>query len=414
MGDMTQLDAHRAAEAIARHSYGKLVAYLAARNRDVAAAEDALSEAFAAALVEWPRNGCPEKPEAWLLTVARRRLIDGARRRVTSERAADDVRDVVAAIAPSEEPDIPDQRLALMFACTHPSIDVAIRAPLMLQTVLGLDAARIASAFLVSPATMSKRLVRAKEKIRSAGIPMQIPTRDELPTRLGDVLDAIYAAYAEGWNDHAATDTARRQLADEALFLGHILVDLAFDEPEALGLLALMLHIEARRHARRYQDGDYVPFDEQDPARWDSAMITAAEKLLHRAAEFGVIGRYQIEAALQSAHVHRRRGGVTNWDDVVNLYDALLQYSASPVVAINRALAIAEIDGASAGLAVMPDAAEDSRLVEYQPYWAARASLLARTGAHADAHYAYEMAIGLEADPAVRAFLQRRLKRIQM
>jgi RNA polymerase sigma-70 factor (ECF subfamily) len=407
-------DAHRAAEAIARHSYGKLVAYLAARNRDVAAAEDALSDAFAAALVEWPRNGCPDKPEAWLLAVARRKLIDGARRRIASERAADDVRDIVAAIAPNDDTEIPDQRLALMFACTHPSIDVAIRAPLMLQTVLGLDAARIASAFLVSPATMSKRLVRAKEKIRSAAIPMQIPTRDELPARLADVLDAIYAAYAEGWNDHAATDTARRQLADEALFLGHILVDLAFDEPEALGLLALMLHVEARRHARRNETGDYVPFDEQNPRRWDSAMISAAEKLLRRAAELGVIGRYQIEAALQSAHVHRRRCGVANWDDVVNLYDALLKFSASPVVAINRALAIAESDGASAALVAMPDAAQDARLIEYQPYWAARAALLARTGAHADAHHAYEMAIGLESDPAVRAFLQRRLKCIQM
>jgi predicted RNA polymerase sigma factor len=407
-------DAHRAAEAIARHSYGKLVAYLAARNRDVAAAEDALSDAFAAALVEWPRNGCPDKPEAWLLAVARRKLIDGARRRITSDRAADDVRDLVAATATHDETEIPDQRLALMFACTHPAIDVAIRAPLMLQTVLGLDAARIASAFLVSPATMSKRLVRAKEKIRGAGIPMQIPTREELPARLADVLDAIYAAYAEGWNDHAATDTPRRQLADEALFLGHILVDLAFDEPEALGLLALMLHVEARRHARRNESGDYVPFDEQDPKRWDSAMISAAEKLLRRAAELGVIGRYQIEAALQSAHVHRRRCGVANWDDVVNLYDALLQFSASPVVAINRALAIAERDGASAAMVAMPDAAQDARLVEYQPYWAARASLLARTGAHVDAHHAYEMAIGLEADPAVRAFLQRRLKRVEI
>jgi RNA polymerase sigma-70 factor (ECF subfamily) len=409
MGDAMQLHAHRAAEAIARHSYGKLVAYLAARNRDVAAAEDALSDAFAAALVEWPRCGCPDRPEAWLLTVARRKLIDGARRRETGERFVDDVRDLVASIEPDDEAEIPDQRLALMFACTHPSIDIAIRAPLMLQTVLGLDAARIASAFLVSPATMGKRLVRAKEKIRAAGIPLRIPTRDELPPRLEAVLDAIYAAYAQGWNDHAGTDTARRQLADEALFLGHILVDLAFDEPEALGLLALMLHIEARRHARRSDAGDYVPFDEQDPARWDAAMIAAAETLLRRAAEVNAPGRYQVEAALQSAHVHRQRSGVANWNDVVHLYDALLQFSASPVVAINRALAVAECDGASAALAAMPDAAQDARLIEYQPYWAARASLLARAGVHAQAHHAYEMAIGLESDPAVRAFLQRRL-----
>jgi predicted RNA polymerase sigma factor len=414
LGDVTHLEAHRAAEAIARHSYGKLVAYLAARNRDVAAAEDALSDAFAAALVEWPRCGCPDKPEAWLLTVARRKLIDGARRRATTELAADDVRDIVASIQPDDDTEIPDQRLALMFACTHPSIDVSIRAPLILQTVLGLDAARIASAFLLSPATMGKRLVRAKEKIRAAGIPLRIPTREELPPRLEAVLDAIYAAYAQGWNDHAGTDTARRQLADEALFLGHILVDLAFDEPEALGLLALMLHIEARRHARRSDAGDYVPFDEQDPARWDSNMITGAETLLHRAAEGKASGRYQIEAALQSAHVHRRRSGVANWSDVVRLYDALLQFSASPVVAINRALAIAECDSAEVALIAMPHAADDTRLIEYQPYWAARAALLARTGAHAEARHAYEMAIGLESDPAVRAFLQRRLDSTQV
>ena len=351
MGDVTPNDAHRAAEAIARGSYGKLVAYLAARTRDVAAAEDALSDAFAAALTEWPRSGCPQRPEAWLLTVARRKLIDGARRRATGERAVDDVRDIVASIEPHDEAQIPDQRLALMFACTHPSIDIAIRAPLMLQTVLGLDAARIASAFLVSPATMGKRLVRAKEKIRGAGIPLRIPTREELPDRLDAVLAAIYAAYAEGWNDHAAADTPRRQLADEALFLGHILVELAFDEAEALGLLALMLHIEARRHARRDSAGQYVPFEQQDPARWDAGMIAAAEVLLRRAAEFHAPGRYQVEAALQSAHAHRRRSGADNWRDVVRLYDALLQFAPSPVVDINRALAIAECDGAVAGLA---------------------------------------------------------------
>ncbi len=411
---MTHHDAHRAAEAVARHSYGKLVAYLAARNRDVAAAEDALSDAFAAALVEWPRSGCPQRPEAWLLAVARRKLIDGVRRRATSEQAVDDVRDVVASLEPDCETEIPDQRLALMFACTHPSIDVGIRAPLMLQTVLGLDAARIGSAFLVSPATMGKRLVRAKEKIRAAGIPLQIPTREELPARLEGVLDAIYAAYAEGWNDHAAADTTRRQLADEALFLGHILVELAFDEPEALGLLALMLHIEARRHARRDAHGDYVPFDEQDSACWDAVMIAAAETLLRRAAELGVAGRYQIEAALQSAHVYRRRTNSANWRDVVVLYDSLLQFSASPVVAINRALAVAECDGLDAALAAMPDAAHDARLIQYQPYWAALASLFARMQHCAKAHHAYDMAIGLEADPAVRSFLQRKKDCIQM
>ncbi|MEP6484417.1 MAG: DUF6596 domain-containing protein, partial [Rudaea sp.] len=258
---MSATDAYRTAEAVARRSYGKLVAFLASRTRDVAAAEDALSEAFAAALSEWGAGACPQNPEAWLLTVARRKLIDASRRRRTSDDAAADVRALSDALNSTESADITDQRLALMFACAHPAIDAAIRAPLMLQTVLGFDAARIASAFLISPATMGKRLVRAKEKIRRAGIPFLIPDRDELAPRLECVLDAIYAAYAEGWHDPIGTDAARRDLAEEALFLGHIMVELAFDEPEALGLLALMLHTEARRNARRNSNGDYVPLD---------------------------------------------------------------------------------------------------------------------------------------------------------
>lgn len=402
--------AHETAEAIARRSYGKLVAFLAARLHDVAAAEDALSDAFAAALSDWPANGCPDNPEAWLLTVARRKSIDAARRQRTSDQAIDELRNLDDVLdSPSmRETEIPDQRLGLMFACAHPAIDAAIRAPLMLQTVLGLDAARIASAFLVSSATMGKRLVRAKEKIRGAGIPFTIPARDELGGRLECVLDAIYAAYSEGWNDPVGTEAARRELAEEAMFLGGILVELAFDEPEALGLLALMLYTEARRDSRRNGDGDYVPLDAQDASRWDASKIAAAETLTKRAGELRAPGRYQLEAALQSAHVHRRITGESNWKDIVVLYDALLASSDSPVIAINRALAVAEIDGAHAALAALPEAAAEPRLVEYQPYWAARASLLARTGAADEARHAYDVAIGLEHDHAVRRFLQRK------
>jgi predicted RNA polymerase sigma factor len=304
--------------------------------------------------------------------------------------------------------EIPDQRLGLMFACAHPAIDASIRAPLMLQTVLGVDAATIASAFLVSSTTMGKRLVRAKEKIRRAGISFSIPERDELEGRLDCVLDAIYAAYSEGWNDPVGTEAARRELAEEAMFLGSIMVELAFDEPEALGLLALMLYTEARRDARRGHNGDYVPLDEQDASRWDVSKIAAAENLVKRAGELRAPGRYQLEAALQSAHVHRRTTGQSNWKDIVVLYDALHQLSDSPVIAINRAIAIAEIDGAHNALDALPDAAIEPRLLEYQPYWAARASLLARTGAIDDARRAYDIASGLEHDPAVRKFLQRR------
>ena len=401
--------ARSAADAVARRSYGKLVAFLAARTRDVAAAEDALSEAFAAALADWPAKGCPDNPEAWLLTVARRKMIDAARRRRSGEAASSDLRLLAEELeAAAATPEIPDHRLALLFACAHPALEAGIRAPLMLQAVLGLDAKMIASAFLVSPAAMGKRLGRAKEKIRQAGIPFSIPERTELPARLETVLDAIYAAYAEGWTDPGGSDVVRRDLTAEAMFLARLLVELMPGASEALGLLALMLHAEARRRARRRDDGAYVPLAEQDPALWDAPMIAEAEALLRRAGTLGEIGRYQLEGALQSAHVHRCRTGADNWAEVVQLYDALFALAESPVVAINRALAIGELRGGADGLAAMPEFSVDPRLTEYQPYWAARADLLARTGAHSEARRSYEIAIGLERDPAVRDFLQRR------
>jgi predicted RNA polymerase sigma factor len=405
--------AHSTAEAVARRSYGKLVAFLAVRTRDVAAAEDALSEAFASALADWPRNGCPANPEAWLLTVARRKTSDmyrGQRRHeIVSEQLQVLAESLDSAATDAEiMHEIPDQRLALMFVCAHPAINVSIRAPLILQVVLGLDAKAIASAFLTSPAAMGKRLVRAKDKIRQAGIPFSVPEREELPGRLDTVLDAIYAAFAEGWTDPGGTDVARRNLTEEAMFLARVVTELLRGEPEALGLLALMLHAEARRRARRNPQGDYVPLAEQDQALWDWQMIEEAEALLRRASALDSIGRYQLEGALQSAHVYRCRTGHANWAEVVQLYDALFALSGSPVVVVNRALAIAEMHGATAALDAMQEVAADARLAEYQPYWAARAELLAETGAHGEARHAYEIAISLERDSAVRRFLQQR------
>jgi predicted RNA polymerase sigma factor len=403
-------DARRLAEQALRRSYGKLVAFLAARTGDVAAAEDALSGAVTQALTHWPAKGCPANPEAWLLTVARRKLTDAARRRRTAEAASPDVGLLAEGLAAAqgERAEIPDQRLALMFACAHPAIEAAARAPLMLQTVIGLPAAPIASAFLVSPAAMGQRLVRAKAKIRAAGISFAIPPAEALPDRLEAVLDAIYAAYSEGWSDPGGADPARRDLTDEALYLARLASELAPGEPEALGLLALILYAEARRTARRGPAGEYTPLADQDPALWDGAMIAEAEAALSRAGGMGRVGRYQLEAALQSAHVHRRRTDADNWAEVVRLYDALIALTASPVAVVNRALAVAEAEGSAAGLAAFPDLAADVRLEAYQPYWAARADLLARTGEPADAARAYAIAIGLERDPAVRAFLIRR------
>ncbi len=401
-------------DAVARRSYGKLIAFLAVRTGDVASAEDALSEAFAAALTEWPEKGCPENPEAWLLTVARRKAIDMTRRRQSSGIVDEDLEKIASILgATPGDRDIPDQRLALMFACSHPAIDHAIRSPLILQAVLGFDAARIASAFLVSPAAMGQRLVRAKKKIREAGIPFRIPEREELRDRLDAVLDAIYATFAEGWLDATGTDVGRRELAEEAIFLGRIVIDLLPKEPEPLGLLALMLHAEARCRTRRNVAGDYVPLAEQDSSAWNWPMIQEAESLILRASEFGQVGRYQLEAALQSAHVYRRQTGYDNWEDVLHLYDELFALGASPVVAINRALAVAEVHGVDAGLKVLDEIAGDPRLAEYQPYWAIRADLLARAGARDDARHAYQMAIGLECDPALRRFLQQRQERLE-
>lgn len=401
--------AQRTVEEVARRSYGKLVAFLAARTHDVAAAEDALSEAFASALADWPANGCPENPEGWLLTVARRKGIDAMRRRQRDEAASADLQLMAEGLeAACASTQIPDQRLALLFACAHPAIEEAIRAPLMLQVVLGLNAEAIASAFLISPATMGQRLVRAKNKIRQARVPFRVPEREELRERLDTVLDAIYAAFAEGWSDAAGADAARRDLAQEAIFLCRVVVELMPEEPEGLGLLALMLHAEARSGARRDMRGEYVPLAEQNVARWDSRIIREAEALLLRASACGRIGRFQLEAALQSAHVHRRMTGEQNWGDIVELYDALLALSASPVVAINRAVAIGEANGAGAGLKALEEAAGDARLKQYQPYWAARADLLAKSGLRAEANEAYELAIGLERDPAVRRYLHGR------
>ncbi|WP_027161215.1 RNA polymerase sigma factor [Mesorhizobium sp. WSM1293] len=401
--------ARAAAETAARQSYGKLVAWLAARTRDVAAAEDALADAFAAALERWPRTGVPKKPEAWLLAVARRRRVDAVRRRLTSEAGREHLKLIAEeAEARMTDEDLPDERLRLMFACAHPAIESSVRSPLILQTVLGFDAATIASAFLVSPATMGQRLVRAKSRIRETGIPFRVPEQAELGERLDAVLEAIYAAFAEGWSDPAGTETRGRNLATEGIWLGRLVASLLPEEPEALGLLSLMLFAESRRAARRSAAGDFVPLAEQDCLLWDRALIDEAEALLSHAAAKGIIGRYQLEAAVQSAHAARRLTGRTDWAAIRELYDALLSIAGSPVVAINRAVAIAEAEGAVAGLAALYVLGDDKRLDDYQPYWAARAGLLARLGQVLQACEAYDRAIGLERDPAVRRFLQEK------
>jgi RNA polymerase sigma-70 factor, ECF subfamily len=405
-----QAAARAAATRVARESYGKLVAFLAARDRDIAGAEDALSDALATALAEWPRRGVPENPEGWLIVTARRRRIDAARRGRVADQASETLRLAAEELQAAEDAGpLPDRRLALMFVCAHPAIDETVRAPLMLQSVLGLDAAAIASAFLVAPATMGQRLSRAKAKIRLAGAPFRIPERDELPERLDAVLEAIYAAFGYGWEQAFADDPRGRNLAEEAIWLGRLVASLAFDEPEAQGLLALMLYADSRRAARRDAAGRYVPLAEQEVCRWNAAAIDEAERLLTAASAKRRPGRFQLEAATQSAHAARRHSGATDWPAIAALYDALYALTGSKVVAVNRAVATAEAHGEAAGLALLEAAAADGGLDSYQSYWAARAALSARAGRKDEAADAYRRAIGLEFDPATRDFLLERL-----
>jgi RNA polymerase sigma-70 factor (ECF subfamily) len=402
--------ARAAAARAARESYGKLVAYLAAPNRDVPGAEDALADAFAAALAAWPAQGVPANPEGWLVTAARRRMIDDARRR----RAADAASDALALIedelkAAEEQPSIPDRRLALMFACAHPAIEEAIRAPLMLQTILGLDAAAIGSAFLVSPAAMGQRLARAKAKIRLAGVPFRVPEREDLPGRLDAALEAIYAAFSHGWAEAFSDDPRGRNLAEEAIWLGRVVVELAPEEPEAKGLLALMLYAHSRRRARRDACGRYVPLSDQETALWDLTAIDEAEGLLRAASASFTPARFQLEAAVQSVHAARRVTGTTDWEAIVQLYDALFALTGSPVVAVNRAAAVAHTRGPAAGMALLEQVGAEARLEGFEPYWVAKADLSAEMGDKDGARRAYALAMGLQSDPAARAFLAERL-----
>ena len=402
------IDAHRTIEAVARSSYGRLVAFLSARTRDVAAAEDALGEALLEALSTWPRTGVPEKPEAWLVTAARHRQIDRVRRaRVRAEHELA-LRHLSARSETAEPSDgFPDERLELCFVCAHPAIDAGLHTPLMLQTVLGLDAARIAQAFLVSPTAMGQRLVRAKTKIREAGIPFEIPGEAELPRRLDSVLEAIYAAYGLGWDEVTGGDPAARELADEALWLARALLQRMPDEPEAHGLLALMLYCESRRAARRTEDGRYVALSEQDPGRWSGPILAEAEAELLAAARHGAPGRFQLEAAIQSVHAERRTTGITDWEAIAGFYALLVRIAPTLGARIGQAVARAEARGAGEGLALL-DAIERPAVPTHQPYWAVRAHLLRRLGRRAEAAEAYDRAIGLSEDDAVRRFLLER------
>ena len=398
---------HRAIERVARESYGRLVAYLSSHTRDVASAEDALSTALVAALKAWPRDGVPQNPEAWLLTAARRSFIDLVRHQqvaVASEPTLQLLREEREVTLPAE---FPDDRLKLLFVCAHPAIDAAMHTPLMLQAVLGLDAARIAGAFLISPTTMGQRLVRAKTKIRDGGIQFEIPQERELPQRLDAVLEAIYAAFGIGWDDMAGVDQRGRGLAEEAIWLARVLLQLMPREAEARGLLALMLHCQARRPARRGPAGWYVPLSEQDSQRWSLPLIEEAERHLTEASSRGRPGRLQLEAAIQSVHAERACSGHTEWNAIMLFYEQLIRISSTLGTQTGYAAAVAEAKGPEAGLAVL-EGIDPAAVSTYQPYRAVRAHLLQLLGKTPEAVDAFDRAISLAEDPAIRQFLLQR------
>ncbi|MWC29197.1 RNA polymerase sigma factor [Paenibacillus sp. MMS18-CY102] len=402
------METRQVIEETARDAYGRLISYLAVNWRDLQAVEDALGDAFLAALETWHESGIPDKPEAWLVSIARRRLIDRARRNRVSDRAlptllalSEDTQRLASSHAA-----FPDERLRMMFLCTHPAIDPAMRTPLMLQTVLGLDAARIASAFIVKPSAMSQRLTRAKAKIRAERLTFEMPDAEEIPDRLHSVLEAIYAAYGSGWDEAAIADSPRRGIAEEAIYLGKLLLQFAPRDPEAYGLLALMLHCESRRKARHDDEGNYVPLSEQECSRWDRRLIAEAEHYLQVASQAGRIGRFQLMAAIQSVHAQRLWTGRIEWGAIVQLYEGLIHITPTVGALVGRAAAVAEAYGAEHGLALL-EALPSVEVVSYQPYWALAGHLYKRMNRREEARSAYSRAIGLSTDGSVRQFLSR-------
>lgn len=391
---------------MARTSYGRLLAIIAASTGDIELAEDCLSDAFERALRKWPESGLPDSPERWLVTVARNRGRDvlrsaAHRTRVPLDRAPGDALSMFDEIDPDA---LPERRLAVLFVCGHPAIDAGIRTPLMLQAVLGFEARQIAQAFALLPATMAQRLVRAKRRIRNARIPFVVPSRERMTERLPSVLEAIYGAWAIDWPVIAGT-TPRGTLGPEAHYLAVTLAQLLDDEPEAHGLAALISLSLARVPARGAHE--FIPLEEQDTSLWVTDLIDQGERHLRRAHALGRIGRFQIEAAIQSVHCARATTGVTDWAALLQLYTALLSVAPTLGARVAHAAAVGRVHGPAAGLAAL-ETIDDPAIRRFQPAWATRAHLLALAGQLHDAGQAYDRAISLTTDSNVRRYLQRR------
>ncbi|WP_433265175.1 RNA polymerase sigma factor [Micromonospora vinacea] len=403
-------------EAVFREERGRLLASLVRRFGDLDLAEEVASEAIEAALTHWPTDGVPSRPGAWLLTTARRRAVDRLRRdRVLATRLA--VLRAEAERADHAPPadadrDLPDDRLALFFTCAHPALAAPDRGALTLRFLAGLTTAEVARAFLVPPATMAQRLVRAKRKIRDARIPFRVPGPDELPGRLPTVLQAVYSVFTEGYAASSGPDLQRIDLAEEAIRLGRILRRLLPAEREVAGLLGLMLLVHARRDARTGPDGAMVLLDDQDRARWDRQMIEEGRGLVVVALTGPAPGPYGVQAAIAALHDEAADVASTDWPQVVALYDVLFGLVPSPIVALNRAAAVAMRDGPAAGLALLDELADEPRLRGHHPYPAARAELLRRLGRYDEAAAAYRSALTLVGTEPERAYLLSQLRAV--
>jgi RNA polymerase sigma-70 factor (ECF subfamily) len=402
-------------EAIYRSDSRRVLATLIRLLGDFDLAEEALHEAFAAAVERWPRDGLPANPRAWLVSAGRFKAIDALRRRARfdasltalAERLDADAQD---AVAPDDE-SVEDDRLRLIFTCCHPALAPDAQVALTLREVCGLTTEEIARAFLTSPSTVAQRIVRAKAKIRDARIPYQVPSRAELPDRLDTVLHVIYLVFNEGYFASSGASLTRHDLSGEAIRLGRLLLEL-LPEPEAMGLLALMLLHESRRAARTSADGELVLLDDQDRSLWNRKQIAEGSALVERALASRRIGPYTLQAAIGAVHAEAATAAATNWDQIVGLYDVLARADPSPVVELNRAAAVAMRDGPAAGLALIDAILERGDLEDYHLAHSARAELCRRLGRTADARASYARALGLTRQEPGRRFLLRRLSEL--